>query len=474
MDNTLGNLLILYAAMILLNAVITLALWIKQRNTLFRKLFTVWISIVFNLICNGIAADASLKGVVFLGGGSMIVPTLAVANLMGSLGSFSVHWKLYFKMYSIGLLGSVFFFMIGSTNFTLVSFPIIFGAAFPLLHSPLKVLKKKSDASFSLKLLVLCFFISYIHMLDYPFLRMVPSFDLIGFTIAIFLFFAQSILSMAVVSEAVADRSKMLLEQKVNIRTQELNHRNEMLLELNDEKNSLIAIVAHDLKSPLAVIKGFVELFDKTKLKADEQKYLSIIGESVERQLKMISNILNTQKMESENFAIELQATEIVGPINSLIYEMQHAAAQKNIRLELNSEVREVYANVNINYFNSIMDNLLSNALKFSPKGESIKVHILRKNKRVFIEVKDNGPGISPAEKKLLFKKYQKLSARPTAGESSTGLGLSIAKKHVELMNGRIWCESEEGDGATFTLVFPICTVDYETQKSNSDSKTFA
>ena len=416
MDNTLSNLLMLYAAMILLNALITLALWIKQPDVLFRKLFLVWFAIVLNLVCNGIAAEASMTGIIFVGGGAMIVPTLAVANLLGSLGSFAVRWRLYVGLYLLGFMGSLFFITIGSQAFALNAFPIIFGAAFPLLHAPIEVLRKKTDVSFSLKLLIVCFFVSYLHMMDYPFLRMIPSFDLIGFTIAIFLFFAQSILSMAVVAEAVADRSKNLLEQKVSIRTQELHNRNEMLQELNNEKNSLIAVVAHDLKSPLAVIKGFVDLFERDKLNDDEQKYLSIIDESIARQLKMISNILNTQKMEAEDFAIELQPTEIILPIVKLISEMENVAKKKELQLHFEPDLAEVFVNVHIDYFISVLDNLLSNAIKFSASGGAIHIRIKIRNNRVYTEVQDNGPGINDDERKLLFKKYAKLSARPTAG----------------------------------------------------------
>ncbi|WP_436515824.1 sensor histidine kinase [Ekhidna sp. To15] len=473
MDNTLSNLLMLYAAMILLNAVVTLALWIKRHNSLFRKLFLVWVAIVFNLMCNGIVANASMESIVFIGGGTMIIPTLAVANLLGSLGKFHIRWRLYLTTYIAGLLCSVLFVKAGIPNFTIVCFPIIFGAAFPLVHAPMHILRKKEETSFSLKLLVIVFFISYLHMMDYPFLRMVSSLDLIGFTIGIFLFFAQSILSMAVVTEAVADRSRNLLEQKVSIRTQELNNRNEMLVELNSEKNSLIAIVAHDLKSPLAVIKGFVDLFDRRKLGSDEQKYLNIIDESVERQLKMISNILDTQKMESEDFTIELEPTEIVRPISTMVYEMENVANKKDIALKFHSDEQEVFVNVNIDYFISVIDNLLSNAIKFSPLGENVDVRISIKNRRVFIEVEDNGSGISDEERKLLFKKYKKLSARPTAGESSTGLGLSIAKKHVELMKGRIWCKSKLGEGATFTMAFPVCSADYQVQEAEPSDSAF-
>jgi signal transduction histidine kinase len=102
-----------------------------------------------------------------------------------------------------------------------------------------------------------------------------------------------------------------------------------------------------------------------------------------------------------------------------------------------------------------ILDNLVSNAVKFSPRGKTIHVRVDRRQGRVRLEVRDEGPGLTEQDRERLFKRFARLSARPTGGEGSTGLGLSIVAKLAELLGARITCESEPGKGATFTLELP-------------------
>ena len=102
-----------------------------------------------------------------------------------------------------------------------------------------------------------------------------------------------------------------------------------------------------------------------------------------------------------------------------------------------------------------VLENLVSNAVKYSPPGKNIFVRLQHSAEAVRCEVQDEGPGLSPEDQKKLFGKFARLSAKPTGGEHSTGLGLSIVKKMVEAMNGKVWCESELGKGATFIVEFP-------------------
>jgi signal transduction histidine kinase len=102
------------------------------------------------------------------------------------------------------------------------------------------------------------------------------------------------------------------------------------------------------------------------------------------------------------------------------------------------------------------LSNIISNAVKYSPHGKNVYVRMKASNEEIRIEVQDEGPGISADDMKKLFGKFARLSARPTGGEHSTGLGLSIVKKMVEAMNGKVWCESEVGKGATFIVDLPI------------------
>lgn len=128
-------------------------------------------------------------------------------------------------------------------------------------------------------------------------------------------------------------------------------------------------------------------------------------------------------------------------------------AAQKEITLCFNI-IPGLYSDLDKSYTDQVFQNLISNAIKFSPSNKSVFVNLGPNQEFVRCEIKDEGPGLNEEDKKKLFGKYQKLSAKPTGNETSTGLGLSIVKKFVEAMKGRIWCESEAGKGASFFVEF--------------------
>lgn len=124
----------------------------------------------------------------------------------------------------------------------------------------------------------------------------------------------------------------------------------------------------------------------------------------------------------------------------------------------IHTHLHPIRLKVDETYFVQAFENVLSNAIKFSPLNAKVVVTARPSNDYYQLSITDEGPGLTEDDKKRLFHKYQKLSAQPTAGEKSTGLGLSIAKKYVEAMGGKIWCESEYGKGATFFLAFPLQT----------------
>ena len=130
-------------------------------------------------------------------------------------------------------------------------------------------------------------------------------------------------------------------------------------------------------------------------------------------------------------------------------------ALAKSQTLRLESLTGPVPAVIDPSVTVQVIENLVSNAVKYSPPGKNIFVRLLQPAEAIRCEVQDEGPGLSAEDQKKLFGKFARLSAKPTGGEHSTGLGLSIVKKMVEAMNGRVWCESELGKGATFVVQFP-------------------
>ena len=248
------------------------------------------------------------------------------------------------------------------------------------------------------------------------------------------------------------------MHHEVQKQQEEILHKNEELLILNNEKNNLIGIVAHDLKSPLSQIKGLTSILKMSfeTLDHDSRQLIELIEGSASRLMNMIIKILDVEAIESRKLNLNIERMELSSMLHAVTERFRDEAMQKSISLHPQIEAG-IFINADKDYVDQVLQNLLSNAIKFSPKQRNIFVTLKNgDNNKAVCRIQDEGPGISDEDKKKLFGKYQKLSARPTGNETSTGLGLSIVKKFVESMHGEIWCESELGHGASFFVSFNI------------------
>jgi signal transduction histidine kinase/ligand-binding sensor domain-containing protein len=228
------------------------------------------------------------------------------------------------------------------------------------------------------------------------------------------------------------------------------------LAELNQEKNHLIGIVAHDLRNPLHHIFGLAQVIqlNSDNLTNKQLDYLHKIIDSVSRLNSLINKVLDLKAIEASTINLQLKAVDVLAIVRQVEANLHNEASRKNIRLLLNHSKEPFVSELDENYTYQVFENLVSNALKFSNPNEKVLIKLYRQNGTILTTIQDNGPGIKAEEHSKLFGKFQKLSTKPTAGEHSAGLGLSIVKKYVELMQGKVWCESEVGKGATFLVEF--------------------
>ncbi|MCH8523031.1 MAG: hypothetical protein LAT52_00615 [Balneolales bacterium] len=267
-------------------------------------------------------------------------------------------------------------------------------------------------------------------------------------------------------NEALKEKSERLEERTVEIEKQrnqllesarELLQKNEQLEKINQEKNSLIGIVAHDLRSPLTSIMSAMEIIRMTPemSRAEIDELHEMIEGFINKQLALIGRILDHQSLETGEISVNKVKQSIIPVLQNIIVDYQSQAESKklNIRLIKPPAISELPLDENV--FEQVIANLMSNAIKFSIPDGQITLTVLDTSSEIWVGICDNGPGISDTDKRKLFGKFQKLSAQPTGGEQSTGLGLSIVKKLTEAMNGRVWCESEPGEGATFWVALP-------------------
>jgi signal transduction histidine kinase len=244
-------------------------------------------------------------------------------------------------------------------------------------------------------------------------------------------------------------------KQEIADQNEKLEKRNYELSDLNYEKDTLMNIVAHDLKSPLNRIHGLSDLVEvEGNLSSEQQKYLALIRDSTRSGLDLIMDLLDVNSLDVNrkphysNFNLSSFLRDRVG-------SFVHYASVKEIEIKLIERNNDdIY--LDQEYLSRIMDNLISNAVKFSPRNSLIIISAEKANGFYTVEIKDHGPGFSPTDKKFLYQKFKKLSARPTAGETSNGLGLAIVKILVDRLDGIIELNSTPGLGSEFTISFPV------------------
>lgn len=244
---------------------------------------------------------------------------------------------------------------------------------------------------------------------------------------------------------------------------------NDQLARLNQEKNEFLGIAAHDLKNPLTVIIGSAELLKLNDLPpAQASKMATQIVSAGQRMVHLIKDLLDANAIEQGKFTSNIQRCDLRALATECVANNQPHATRKAIVI-CTEEGSPVWGRVDRNATMQILDNLISNAVKFSPSKSTVLVQVSAENGHVAINVTDQGPGLSEDDQKKLFGKFARLTAQPTGGESSTGLGLSIVKKLAEAMAGMVLCRSVPGAGATFVLRLPEWDEEQDTPAATAD-----
>jgi len=254
------------------------------------------------------------------------------------------------------------------------------------------------------------------------------------------------------VLNSLTEKNAEILEKN-----EELLAFSEQLKELNDKKNDLMYLIAHDLKSPLANMQALIWL-TKMENKIDQMpvtEAISMISDQIKKMQVLIQKILNSENFENIAYNLKLEELDMTVLIQAAVNDLNKMAASKDIAIQFVKREGTFKVLADKIYMTQVIENLPNNAIKFSPKGKQITIGVDVSNEFVRASIKDEGPGIKREEIDQLFKRFSKISNRPTAGESSTGLGLAIVKQYTELLNGRVWCESELGNGSSFIAEFP-------------------
>ncbi len=229
---------------------------------------------------------------------------------------------------------------------------------------------------------------------------------------------------------------------------------NELLVTLNREKTEFLGIASHDLKNPLTTIITYAQALEESDDPADVPVVCTAIQTAGTQMRDLIVNLLDSNAIEEGRFNLKVEPCKLSDLVAQSVDHNRQNAARKEIALEVDTAV-EVWAKADKSTTVQVLDNLISNAIKYSPFQTTVRITTSSENGEVLLAVKDEGPGIGAEDQAKLFGKFTRLSARPTGGESSNGLGLSIVKKFTEAMSGAVECRSVLGSGATFTVRLP-------------------
>lgn len=243
------------------------------------------------------------------------------------------------------------------------------------------------------------------------------------------------------------NRNKKIRLQQQNLL---INEQNEKLTELNADKNQLISMVSHDLSQPLNNIKIWTEILSKE----NNSEALIHIKESLQYGQQLIRNVLDVEKAGANTHILSLKKINVVALLKDIADDFTPAANAKNISILCPNLPKDITLMSDKQHLRQILENLISNALKFSFPHSSITLLCGPKDGRIFILVKDEGPGMDADDLQHIFNKYSIAAAKPTAGEESTGLGLHIVKRLTRELGGEIIAESRINKGSQFTLWF--------------------
>jgi len=278
------------------------------------------------------------------------------------------------------------------------------------------------------------------------FITVLPGLLLIILFIAFVFEFTQSktLKSLEVKNELLESQKETIAQQSTDL---------EKLIE---EKDVIIRILAHDLRNPLKNITTLTRLMASEQDVSRQSEYIVMINQSTTSAHDLVNRVLEMDASDQNNISVDIEKMDIGELIAEVVESMDEYADRKEINIHLTNHSSKSVVLADKTYLTLIFENLISNAIKFSDNNTSVHAVITDSESAVQVKIMDEGPGISPEEEDRLFKKFSKLSNKPTGGETSTGLGLSLVKRYVDLIGGKVWYERHKDKGAVFVVELPL------------------
>lgn len=259
-------------------------------------------------------------------------------------------------------------------------------------------------------------------------------------------------------AEEMMRRSYEDLERRVEERTLDLRQANERLKKLDEMKSNFVAIASHELKTPLTAMKGCLSLIAQGKagvLTRKQHELMNVVEEASGRLHRLVDDLLDISGIELGQIKMHFEPASVKTLLREELMVVRAEAREKGIALEerIEDPIKEVHCDRD--RIREVIDNLLSNALKYTPPGGRVRVELVSEKHGIRLEVRDTGIGIPSEEQERIFEPFQHIKKAGLGGEKSTGLGLALVRKIIDAHGGTIRVQSGEGEGTTFSVFLP-------------------
>ena len=255
---------------------------------------------------------------------------------------------------------------------------------------------------------------------------------------------------------------EMIARIRTHLSVRTLLARQRMLVEKLSRENKFLGMVAHDLRNPLCSIRGLSEcLLDGLagKLCKEQTSIIASIHEASQGTLQLVNDLLDIATIEAGEFHLHLMPVRLGDLVKKAVMLNGMEAARKNTRIVLEDNGSAPALMLDADKIHQVIDNLLSNAIKYSPPGSIVTVVMEAASREQVISVRDEGPGIPENERDKLFQDFGRLSAQPTGGEKSIGLGLAICRKIIQAHLGTIIATNLPKRGCEFRIILPLAPI---------------
>jgi signal transduction histidine kinase len=424
-----SQLLLLYAGIILLDVVLAVMLWFRG-GALNRLLFLVWVAAALSFVAQGLAQGGAF--VITLGFAAVFLVDLALARLLAALAELEIPTRAYTAGILVAVLLSGALSLVGGP-FWAVALPTAVAVAAPLFHTALRALRTpRRPLTAAGKTLAAACFLFCVHNLDFPFLRMNPDFAVFGFTIALFIVLALSITAPIVVLEHVT-------QERVRIEERSRLH------------ERFFANVSHELRTPLTLILAPVDRLLAAARSEDERALLEVVRRNAHRLLRHINELLDLSRLDVGGLRLDIGPVSLAALAASIREKALPTAEDRKIELALSSTgPAQVFGDAH--RLESVLTNLLANALDHTPEGGLIELRVGGSAEEAFVEVADTGPGIPDDMLPKVFDRFFQADKVERRRGRGAGIGLALSRELAELHGGSLTVESVVGEGTTFRL----------------------